>query len=204
VVDNAAGGIFLNTPLQIDTVMNCILWTNGPYDIGGNAASVTYSDVQQASVGTGNITSDPMFVGASAGDYHLLPNSPCIDAGDPASPHDPDGTRSDMGAHFFDQNAVGVDGPEAGSVPAVFSLSQNYPNPFNPTTTIRYTLPERSRVELAVFNILGQQVVDLVQGEQEGGYYEAVFDASALASGVYLYTLHAGSLVLVRRLIVLK
>ena len=86
----------------------------------------------------------------------------------------------------------------------VYSLSQNYPNPFNPSTTIRYTLPERSPVALAVFNILGQQVVDLVQGEQEAGYYEAVFDASALASGVYLYTLHAGSLVLVRRLIVLK
>ena len=83
VVDNAAGGIFLNTPQQNDSVTNCILWMNGPYDIAGNQPTVTYSDVQQGSAGTGNITSDPMFVDVPMGDYHLLLGSPCIDAGDP-------------------------------------------------------------------------------------------------------------------------
>ncbi|RJP78879.1 MAG: hypothetical protein C4524_06035, partial [Candidatus Zixiibacteriota bacterium] len=52
--------------------------------------------------GTGNLSSNPLFVNA-AGDFHLQPASPCIDAGDPASPLDPDGTRTDMGAFYFDQ-----------------------------------------------------------------------------------------------------
>jgi len=73
--------------------------------------------------------------------------------------------------------------------PGQISLEQNYPNPFNPSTTIRYGLPSRSQVMLTVFNALGQQLATLVQGEQAAGYHEAVFDASGLASGVYLYRL---------------
>jgi hypothetical protein len=88
--------------------------------------------------------------------------------------------------------------------PVAISLSQNYPNPFNPSTTIRYGLPQRSHVTLTVFNTLGQQVATLVQGEQEGGYHEAVFDASGLASGVYLYRLQAGEFVQTRKLVLVR
>jgi photosystem II stability/assembly factor-like uncharacterized protein len=86
-------------------------------------------------------------------------------------------------------------------VPMQIVLSQNYPNPFNPSTTIKYELPTRSHVTLTVFNTLGQQVATLVEGEMEAGFHQAVFDASGLASGVYLYRLQAGSFVETRKLV---
>jgi photosystem II stability/assembly factor-like uncharacterized protein len=89
-------------------------------------------------------------------------------------------------------------------VPAKFILEQNYPNPFNPTTTIRYALPEKVHVTLTVFNTLGQRVATLVQGEVEAGFHEAVFDASGLASGVYLYRLTAGSFVETHKLVLAR
>ena len=88
--------------------------------------------------------------------------------------------------------------------PAAFELSQDYPNPFNPSTTIRYGLPARSHVTLTVFNTLGQQVATLVEGEMEAGYHGASFDASGLASGVYLYRLWAGEFVQTRKLVLLQ
>ena len=88
--------------------------------------------------------------------------------------------------------------------PISFSLAQNFPNPFNPSTTIRYALPARSHVTLIVFNTLGQQVATLVEGETDAGYHEVTFDASHLASGVYLYRLTAGSDVETRKLILVR
>ena len=97
-----------------------------------------------------------------------------------------------------------VEGDKQGDVPQLYTLQQNYPNPFNPSTTIRFAIPERSHVQLTVFNTLGQQVATLVQGEQEAGYHEVQFDASELASGVYLYRLQAGDFVQTRKLLSLK
>jgi hypothetical protein len=88
--------------------------------------------------------------------------------------------------------------------PTVFKLEQNYPNPFNPSTTIQYDVPSRTHVVLMIYNILGQSVAELVNAEQNAGHYETRFDASALASGVYLYRLQAGSNVQTRKLIVVK
>jgi hypothetical protein len=81
-----------------------------------------------------------------------------------------------------------------------FSLHQNYPNPFNPSTMIRYALPLRSHVTLAVYNLLGQLVALLVDDEVEAGVHEVKCDASAFASGVYFYRLQAGGYVETRKL----
>lgn len=78
-------------------------------------------------------------------------------------------------------------------IPSAYSLKQNYPNPFNPSTRIEYSVPMKSLVTLKVYNSLGQEVATLVSEEQEPGRYAANFDASRLSSGVYLYTLQAGS-----------
>ena len=77
------------------------------------------------------------------------------------------------------------------TVPEAFALSQNYPNPFNPATTIRYDLPEHSDVRMEVFNMLGQRVALLVDGQLQPGSHTAVFDASNLSSGTYLLQLDA-------------
>jgi len=85
-----------------------------------------------------------------------------------------------------------------------YSLSQNYPNPFNPSTTIKYTLPERSIVELIVYDIIGREVELLVNEEQDSGYYELNFIASGLTSGVYFYQLKAGTFIQTKKMILIK
>ena len=86
-------------------------------------------------------------------------------------------------------------GQNPGQLPGAFNLQQNYPNPFNPSTTIRYALPQRTHVALAVFNTLGQRVATLVDATEEPGEHSVKFDARGLASGVYLYRLQAGAYV---------
>ena len=76
-------------------------------------------------------------------------------------------------------------------VPTKFNLSQNYPNPFNPTTKINYELPQDSKVNITVFDILGREISKLVNQEQKAGYYTITTDSKNLASGTYFYRLLA-------------
>ncbi len=87
---------------------------------------------------------------------------------------------------------------------ADYSLEQNYPNPFNPTTKINYSIKEKGNVELRIFDLLGSEIATLVSEEKEPGNYEVYFDASNLSSGVYLYTLKAGSFVQTRKMLLMK
>jgi flagellar hook assembly protein FlgD len=89
-------------------------------------------------------------------------------------------------------------------IPKEYSLAQNYPNPFNPVTTIRYGLPVDSRVTLKIYNILGQEVKTLVNEAQGAGYKEIEWNASNLASGVYMYRLTAGNYSDVKRMLLIK
>jgi hypothetical protein len=88
--------------------------------------------------------------------------------------------------------------------PVTYSLSQNYPNPFNPSTSIMFTIEKTGMVTLKVYNILGQQVVNLVNDNLKAGTYTYVFEASRLSSGVYFYSLTAGNFHQVKKMMLLK
>lgn len=95
------------------------------------------------------------------------------------------------------------------SLPAKFAIYQNYPNPFNPTTIIRYSIPvvktgNSSSVQLKVYDVLGREVVTLVNKEQAPGKYEVQFDGSKLASGIYFYKLNAGRFSQTKKMLLLK
>ncbi len=86
--------------------------------------------------------------------------------------------------------------------PKEFKLGQNFPNPFNPVTTIQYQLPQDARVILKVYDILGSEVTTLVNEEQAAGYKEIKFNASNLASGMYIYRIQADKFVSVKKMMV--
>ncbi len=90
-------------------------------------------------------------------------------------------------------------------IPTEYSLYNNYPNPFNPTTTIRFDIPEKTNVELIVYDILGRRVISLVNNEiRDPGRYEVSFNAGALASGVYIYKLTSKSYSQARKMLLVK
>lgn len=88
--------------------------------------------------------------------------------------------------------------------PESFSLSQNYPNPFNPTSVIQYTLASSVSVDFAVFNMLGQRVLTLVDATQPAGFYSVTLDGSHLTSGTYFYVLNAGQFHSVKKFLLAK
>jgi hypothetical protein len=90
-------------------------------------------------------------------------------------------------------------------IPSQFALTQNYPNPFNPSTTIRFEVPQLSNVTLKVYNIVGQVVATLVNDQtMSAGKYQVDWNASRLASGVYFYSLEAGSVHITKKLMLVK
>jgi hypothetical protein len=89
-------------------------------------------------------------------------------------------------------------------VAKAFKLEQNYPNPFNPSTQIEFSIPVASQVELKVYNILGQEVATLVNESLKAGNHAVKFDASHIATGVYLYRITAGTFVSTKKMLLLK
>ncbi len=91
-----------------------------------------------------------------------------------------------------------------GKVPEAFLLNQNYPNPFNPTTVISYQMPVQSYVTLTIVDLLGKEIAILVNTQQDAGVHSATLSGRVLPSGVYFYTLRAGSFVETKKMTVLK
>jgi hypothetical protein len=100
--------------------------------------------------------------------------------------------------------SITVDVRNQEQLPTSYSLWQNYPNPFNPTTTIHFELPKESYVTLKVYNMLGQEVMTVLDENKLAGRYDLRIDGTMLASSVYFYRLVAGNYVSTRRFILIK
>jgi len=93
---------------------------------------------------------------------------------------------------------------EVNNIPKKYSLEQNYPNPFNPSTVIEYSIPEKGFVTLKIYDILGNEIVTLVNNEKEAGNYDVKFDASQLTSGIYIYSIQVNDFRATKKMMLLK
>ena len=208
IIENCEFGInFYNTPNV--SVIYCDFYNNSDSDFAGNTVP-SYLGQLITTNGNGdscdvyyNIFKDPIFVDPNNGDYHLQAGSPCIDAGDPTSPLDPDGTVADIGAFYFNQ--LGISDPkQPPNQPSDFCLYQNYPNPFNASTVIKYTLPQPGKTNLAIYNILGQEVTTLIDRTQQPGTHSIIWDAPNLPSGIYFARLKCKNFAQAQKMLLLK
>jgi hypothetical protein len=93
---------------------------------------------------------------------------------------------------------------EEGNVPDEYALQQNYPNPFNPSTEIKFQVPQAGLVVLRIYDVLGNHLTELVNDFKPAGYYSVSFNASGLASGIYMYTLQSGNFISSRKMLLIK
>lgn len=175
---------------------------------------VTYSDISGGYTGTGNIDENPLFVNPTAGDgpaydglaadWGLQQSSPCINAGNPTSPPDPDGTRADMGALYYHQY-VSVDDPEVIPVSV-----HNFPNPFAHETTISFnsTANIQGLDHITIYNIKGEMVTTLDLEASDAGF-STVWDGkdqngTTVFNGIYFYKLKVGDIERTQKLILMR
>ncbi len=107
------------------------------------------------------------------------------------------------GKIYGDTTISGIE-KSASNIPTGFKLYQNYPNPFNPTTIIKYSIPEYSHISLKVYDLLGREIITLVNEEKPAGEYQVKFNAKDLASGIYFYTINSNDFFDRKKMIVLK
>lgn len=149
-----------------------------------------------------NIFGDPMLADTGAGDYHLTAESPCVDAGDPALPRDPDGSIADIGAYYFAHG--GADAEVVTPLASQFALYPSFPNPFNSATRIRFAVAQNGPVELDVYDISGRLVQPLLRGTLSAGGHEVTLDAAGWSSGVYFCCLRAAGRTATQKLLLVK
>ena len=202
IVGNSAeygGGIFCLNSSPFMT--NGILWYNVAEEgaqIYGDSPQITYSDIQGGWEGQGNIDLAPLFRDTTGGDFHLMStecgnpyDSPCIDTGHPDildslldCSWGLGTTDGDMGAYGGGGIITEIDEVEA-DVSRRLVLAWNYPNPFNAKTVLNYSLPQSGPVTLSIYNLLGQHVETVFEGERPAGNHVITWDASEFPSGVY-------------------
>ena len=111
-------------------------------------------------------------------------------------------TRS--GIFITNNNGNMLTSVEATEVPNQYKLYQNYPNPFNPTTKISYQIPTSGNVKITIYDLLGNEVSELINENKNAGYHEVDFNANNLSSGVYFYQIFAGNFIQSRKMILLR
>jgi hypothetical protein len=172
---------------------------------GGGPCNLMYSCILQELPGTGNINDTPMFVNASENNYHLTSVSPCIDAGDPSSPLDPDGTRADMGAYYFDQLGIGGET----TVDHTFVLHPVSPCPFRTTANITFFLPEACNTTVAVYDTAGRLVTEIADRVMAAGEHSFTWngwnsEGRRTQNGVYFCRCESGSDCETQRVVLLR
>ena len=151
------------------------------------------------------------------GDYMVYSEGPIPLTGVPAGAHSITIQLVDPNHQAFDPSIestvnVTIDIPlniSSNNIPGSFNLLPNYPNPFNPVTTFHYTLPQRSRVTLIIYDMLGKEITQLVSTTQDAGFKSVQWDAKdsmdrPVSAGVYLYHIKAGEFVQIRKMVLLK
>ena len=200
------------------TFDSSIIWGNGGPQIefsstsNPNSVSVSASDLEggmnsiatngngEVNWGEGNISDDPLFCDIFNGDLSLAENSPCLYTG---------AMGASMGAINLSGcgPVVGID--NEGRFPGQISLRQNYPNPFNLVTTLKYFLPEDSRVNITIYDVKGKQVKTLVNDQRNAGFrtveWNATSDAGKIVTGgLYFYMIQIGDLRQTKKMVLLK
>lgn len=149
-----------------------------------------------------NIFSDPGFDDTASIRFSLAANSPCIDAGNPSSPRDPDGSVSDLGLYPYTHPADVDDWPL--SLPSSVVLHPAYPNPFNPVVTLAFEVPQTGMTSLRVFDLLGREVAVLANGMLSAGKHSLHWNASDFGAGTYFAVLESSGFRATQKLLLLK
>lgn len=204
--------VFTNDEYMRDVSGQYIMGTNGDgmyYFEGFNPDYVVEVKVPLDSLAMGNGFTDDMFVPM---DGMRIPIEPTFHDRDGADTWEGNVVASPVNADNAWQTPsvwsstwiASPTGIEDGVTPYSYILSDNYPNPFNPSTTINYQLAEAGQVKLVLYNVLGQQVMTLVNEAQTAGNHQVNFNGTELASGMYLYTLESGDFRATKKMILMK
>ncbi len=169
---------------------------------GGGDITLSYTCIGQEIDGEGNIFVDPLFVNSDLNNFSLQSGSPCIDAGDPSSPYDPDNTIADMGAIYH--SSLSIDNNSNGIKRDYLKI---YPNPFNPTTKIELNIKHSSGIALNIFNLVGQKIKTF--NIDDSGRNIVIWNGKddfgkKVASGIYFVNLKSENKSFTKKILLLK
>ena len=210
VSNNGNRGIFgYNSVMQITS---SIMDRNGYYGVyvSSGSAYLSHNDAYlnedgnyfNCIPGEGSIEEDPLYVSLPGMDFNLQEGSPCIDAGSPSDPLDPDGTVTDMGAYYYDQTPVlPRTEPET---PSQFKIVELYPNPFNPTLNIAVSAAAPATGIIEAWTISGRLAARIWQGRLQPGINKFSWCADSFASGIYYISVRSGGVTDIKPSVLLK